>query len=109
MEHVKPATGNPEARVTQAGAGFGCIVFFFVLAALGCWGYLLLNPVVRYALQYDVPKERVYLQKKPTACDWGTAPLGNKHCHYKKQIEPMSNERGLVTDVYVSWNKIEEE
>jgi len=36
----------------------------------------------RFAVQYGVDSGHVYKDKKPHDCDWFTAPLGDKNCHY---------------------------
>ena len=31
--------------------------------------------------------------------------MGNKDCHYEKQVYPITNNAGVVTELYVSWVK----
>jgi hypothetical protein len=44
-----------------------------------------------YAMQNDVPSERVYIQRKPDDCEWMSAPLGDKPCHYEKSVRKLSD------------------
>jgi hypothetical protein len=60
---------------------------------------------IYYGLDYSVDSSRVHFDKKPTDCDWEHAPIGNKDCHYEKQVYPVNNATGTVTDVYVTWAK----
>jgi hypothetical protein len=47
------------------------------------WPYLSLDPVKSwYAFTNKVPAERVTFEKKPHDCEFATAPIGSKHCHY---------------------------
>jgi hypothetical protein len=88
-----------------------------------------------YSSQYHIQDDHIHFTPKPKDCDWGHAPIGDKACHYKKQIllgisrdtaqgRYMDEEtyrkavtgKGLydapapiVTDVYIDWEKIEEQ
>ncbi len=84
------------------------IVLIFGLPALGIWSVTpdsIRYPVL-YRMIYSVSASHVHIEKKPVDCDWGHAPLGDKDCHYVKQVSPISNDRGRVTDVFVSWIKV---
>lgn len=87
-----------------------------------------------YSNKYNIREDSVHFQPKPKDCDWGHAPIGDKACHYKKQVllgiarntaqgQYMDEEtykkavtgKGLydspapiVTDVYVDWVKVED-
>jgi hypothetical protein len=39
-----------------------------------------------YAWAYDIPYNNVNFAKRPHDCDFMTAPLGEKHCHYSSTI-----------------------
>jgi hypothetical protein len=65
--------------------------------------WLPMGEAGRYAQKYHVSKDRVMIQKKPANCDWGTAPLGKKNCHFVKHIDPIKDEQGRVTEVAVYW------
>jgi hypothetical protein len=65
----------------------------------------------RLAQQYQIPEDKVIVDSKPHGCDFDDAPLGNKHCHYEKQVDVMRECPGSnckVSGVYVSWRKVEE-
>jgi hypothetical protein len=59
----------------------------------------------RYAAEYHVPKESVTIQKKPADCNWDTAPLENKNCHFVKHVDPIKDEQGHVSGVAVYWDR----
>jgi len=50
---------------------------------IGMWPYLSLDPARSwYAFSNKVPVEQVEIEKQPHDCEFDTAPLGSKHCHY---------------------------
>jgi hypothetical protein len=71
-----------------------------------------------------VATERIYVQPKPHGCAFDDAPLGDKHCHYRKHTVVYSEDRQIVErdgsragtaypscapwSVEVTWEKIEE-
>jgi hypothetical protein len=57
----------------------------------GLWPYLSLDPVKSwYALNSLVPVARVEVEKRPHDCEFLTAPLGEKHCHYNAKAFVLS-------------------
>jgi len=43
----------------------------------------------RYALQYNVNATEVQHQNQPHDCEFLTAPLGEKHCHYEPSVSTL--------------------
>jgi hypothetical protein len=43
----------------------------------------------RYELQYDVESSKIQYDKEPHDCEFLTAPLGNKHCHYERSVATL--------------------
>lgn len=41
---------------------------------------------IKWSLKYIVPFSHVTIEPRPTLCDWGHAPLGNKSCHYERVV-----------------------
>lgn len=39
-----------------------------------------------YAQKYHVTIDLVHAARKPTDCDWGQMPIGNKGCHYERKV-----------------------
>lgn len=65
----------------------------------------------RLASKYNIPPKNVFIQPKPHGCDFGDAPLGDKHCHFEKvvDVERTCPDSGCaVKYVYVSWKKVDE-
>ena len=61
-----------------------------------------------YTMEYNLPDDKVIIERKPYDCEWGTAPLGAKHCHYEKAVQTETDQQGKVTAVYVSWQKVQD-
>jgi hypothetical protein len=99
-----------QALLKVLGRGVGLVIVGLV------WWYFLLTPKKqslkqRLADEYKVTRDQVFIAPKPYGCDFGDAPLGNKHCHFEKVVDveracPAPDCR--VTAVYVSWRKVEE-
>lgn len=58
----------------------------FILAIID-WGSDAWHSKARYAVQYGVSFAHVTKQNKPHDCDWLTAPMGKKNCHYDPQVQ----------------------
>jgi hypothetical protein len=61
-----------------------------------------------YTMKYDLTDEKVIIDRKPHDCEWETAPLGAKHCHYDKAVQTETDQHRKVTAVYVSWQKVQD-
>lgn len=107
------------------------LAWFVYLVAEAVW-----HSKARYALQYANSYGEVIKEKKPHDCDWLTAPLGDKNCHYDAQVQVqtiatgtdsnsgrpiVSYDNGKTWDfndganpakasitVYVGWQKVDE-
>jgi hypothetical protein len=51
------------------------------IAACFCW----LGPSV-YSIKYAVSADKIYIDPKPTDCDFWHVPLGRKRCHYQRVV-----------------------
>jgi hypothetical protein len=56
------------------------------LAVLGLVIWFFLPTKTKYALEYETDSSKVFMEDKPHNCDWATAPLGAKNCHYEKDV-----------------------
>ncbi len=63
---------------------------------------------LRYSMYYNTESKNVYVGKRPTDCDWGHAPLGDKACHYEKKVTPYYDQNGHVREVDVVWEKVQD-
>lgn len=61
-----------------------------------------------YAFKYDVSPDQVDVEPKPHDCEFMKAPVGNKYCHFEKEVDTVKDERGEITGVLVHWNKVKE-
>ena len=81
-----------------------------VIDSKGGWSFGDLQPENRlgYAFEYFVAPEKVDVEPKPHDCEFMNAPVGDKSCHFDKEVDVVRNERGEVTNVIVTWNKVQE-
>jgi hypothetical protein len=109
------------------GAGILFIAGGYVavwIAPESTWAYDL-----RYGFDDDLKYASVSVDRKPHDCDFWSAPLGSKHCHYEKQVlttrvrRDQSGVRSVSYDegktwapaavgiepvVFVTWERIED-
>ena len=88
---------------------FGLAVVLIIFGVV--WTYWAMPEKQRLAEEYKVSQDKVFIEPKPHGCDFDDAPLGNKHCHYEKQVDverACDTPNCKATGVYVSWRKVEE-
>jgi hypothetical protein len=70
--------------------GWGCLSVILILG-VAVWLFMFdgWHSSVRYSVEYGVDLDEVTVDKRPHDCDWGTAPLGSKYCHYETEIFQM--------------------
>lgn len=79
--------------------GYGFVIWFLVAAGIVVWwgwnddGWIGRQ---RYAWSYKVPSNYVQFSPKPYDCDWGTAPIGAKHCSYVPVVSAYNAARTLL-------------
>lgn len=66
------------------------------------------NPADYYAQKYNTKQSNVIINREPHDCDFDTAPLGNKNCHYDKDVNAEKDATTGVVTVYVTWDKVSE-
>ena len=78
-------------------------IFFFTWVVIICGSLLwyFWDSKLIVSIRYDTDFDKVYSDPKPHDCEWGTAPLGQKHCDYQSVITKNSDGR-----VFLRWSKI---
>jgi len=80
------------------------VAIFLALMGAGALGLRKFWPQRWYGMQNDVPIERVSVQPKPHDCEWGSAPLGDKNCHYEESVHRLQDKEGPY--LIVSWTRV---
>ena len=62
------------------------LALFAMLFATGCSTLDVETDRIYYETKYDAQSKDVQLQASPHDCEYSTAPLGNKNCHYERQV-----------------------
>jgi hypothetical protein len=63
----------------------GCAILFLALIGAVLL-YFTWDTKVVMSIRYEVDSENLVVNKKPSDCEFLTAPLGSKHCHYEKTV-----------------------
>lgn len=96
-----------------------CIILLYVLLCV-LWWLLPDDSETKYALGYWIEADRfgtdqVVIERKPHNCEWSSAPLGDKHCHYKAIVTPLDQNGKVITaagqtptTVHVGWERVDE-
>jgi hypothetical protein len=86
FEEVCDRLDNIEAAVKDSHPGLSW-VWLVVVGSLAVLGFAdMWNSKTRYALWYGVTNDKVTLEKKPTDCNFFRSPMGDKDCHYDRQV-----------------------
>jgi hypothetical protein len=102
------------AQVRDKVLATGKVVFWsgvFVLIVVGLWPYLSLDLTKTwYALTNKVPVGQVEIEKKPHDCEFDTAPIGSKNCHYDSKILVLEGTESpdRKRSVFVSYEKVDD-
>jgi hypothetical protein len=97
-----------DARHPDKTSTVGCLILLVILGILAWVVWNITPDSTKYRIIYQLDSEHVDVENKPADCDWGRAPLGDKGCHYQKQVAPLKNEKGVVIKVYVMWEKVKD-
>ena len=124
-------------KITKTFEGCGTLIGLGVVLSIGWFALSYLLPDewrIKYAMRYFTSYARVTVDARPTGCDFFRAPIGEKGCHYEKEVSTaewststtghsiVSNDEGKTwreadaplktklptTFVFVEWNKIED-
>jgi len=100
-----PTDPSGEARQSKVAlflAGVKTILFavlkwLFIITAflLAVWWVIPDDWPIKYACEYALDTAHVVIERKPHNCDWDSAPLGSKHCHY-----------GAIVSVYNRYGQV---
>jgi hypothetical protein len=66
---------------TLQGIGVILVVFLVVSWIDDAW-----HSKWRYGMTYDVPSDKIQIEVKPHDCAFLAAPLGEKYCHYERNV-----------------------
>ena len=91
--------------------------------AFAAWWMLPDDWRVKYAAEYMLDNKQIVIDRKPHSCEWATAPLGDKHCHYEKLVTVFNRKNEIIegpapvdpepedqkpAKVYVAWQRVED-
>jgi hypothetical protein len=104
-----PPIGKEEWKQVLRLIGWAVVVIIVIIVGIVAFEYWRLGDKGRFALQYHISPDVVVVEPRPHGCDFDDPPLGNKHCHFEKEVdvERVCPEASCqVTGVYVTWYKV---
>jgi hypothetical protein len=99
------------------------IGLLIVALAFAVWWMLPDDWRVKYAAEYMLNNDQVFIDRKPHNCESATAPLGDKHCHYEKVVIVFNRKNEIIegpeptnpapedqkpVKVFVEWERVED-
>jgi hypothetical protein len=101
------------------------LAWLMAIGGLGfaAWWLLPDNYRIKYAAEYMLDPDQVVIEREPHNCDWDSAPLGNKHCHYEAIVTTLNSAGAVVESggkqntavgdqnvakVHVDWERVED-
>lgn len=95
----------PNGRNSSNGVSVFLSLSFGALCLAGfCYWFF---PATWYATWYNTDTDQVHIEAEPHDCDFFKAPLGEKECHFVKQVETQTDSKTGKVSVYVYWNRVE--
>ncbi|MGA9308181.1 MAG: hypothetical protein WBW31_22475 [Candidatus Sulfotelmatobacter sp.] len=80
-------------------------VALMFLMGTGALGILYeYSPQQWYAMQNNIPVDRVSVQPRPHDCEFIKAPIGDKNCHFDRVVTHLQDKDGLR--LIVSWSRV---
>ena len=70
---------------------------------------ILIPGKYQLALKYGLTEDQVFMDEKPRDCDFTSAPVGDKHCHFEQSVNVVREcltPNCPVKRVYVSWHMV---
>ena len=114
MEETGPdGSKNQGAKKDKLNLGEWIVALFFMyvlfwLLPADIWDFIpakLKYPVV-YSIAHHISLGSVQVATRPSDCDWGHAPLGDKGCSYEKHVFLVRGTKGQVVGVLLDWRKV---
>lgn len=68
-------------------AGVVLVVFFATIGDILM--YISPSSTYGYGFKYNIVDSKVSIEMRPHDCEWGSAPLGDKHCHYTANVQSV--------------------
>lgn len=69
------------------------VLWFWVAVAGGILLYAFWDTKLVMAVRLNVDSEHLEIAPKPHDCEFMTAPIGDKHCHYKQVVQKTLHAR----------------
>lgn len=94
LEDIETAISEAVTRIERAVNNRPNYLFSLFWFAVGWLIFFTLpgfvwHSKVRYAVQYNTGTNKVSIQRQPHDCNFFFAPVGDKDCHYERQVSTL--------------------
>ena len=72
------------------GLAVGGLLLWLIAVGVGIWVYWVGGNVAWYSLRYMVSTDKVRVDAKPRDCNFMSAPIGDKGCHYTPSVTAIN-------------------
>jgi hypothetical protein len=85
---------------------FWCFALWLLYEATGyVLVYLAPSSSYGYAIKYSVNPSSVFIDRRPHDCEYETAPLGNKNCHYDAKVTSVRTSQAADGTGWASYDE----
>ncbi len=105
VERVEHAVGRLEYAIKDKWSNLTGLVW--VLLVILLWdvpGYMW-HSKLRYELEYSLNADQVIAGKRPHDCAFLAAPLGEKYCHYDREVSTLRRGTSTTGNRLVSYDE----
>jgi hypothetical protein len=68
---------------------WGCLIPIVIVGVIVWFVFDIGDSKWWYATDFSLSADKIVIDKKPHDCEFLTAPLGSKHCHYDKVVQKI--------------------
>ena len=105
VKRVETAVARVEQTVKDKWSSVTMIGWLFLGALLWNVPGQIWHAKWRYALSYGVSSDKVFGGYHPHNCAFLAAPLGEKYCHYEREISTLRWSTSTTGNAIVSWDE----
>jgi hypothetical protein len=105
LERVEHAIGGVENAINEKWSSAKSLAWVVVLIALWDVPGNMWHSKFRYQLEYGVDSAKVVAERRPHDCNFFAAPLGEKYCHYDREVSTIYWSTSTTGNPIVSYDE----
>ena len=104
VERVEAAVARVEAAVKSKWSSAQWVLAVLIFSLLWSVPGDIWRSKWRYGLNYDLPSDQIIIDDHPHDCAFLAAPLGEKYCHYEREVETLRWATSTAGFPIASWD-----